>query len=65
MYGRVVAYEGVTLIVGMGEIDLPPQHKLAAIKIRTRLRKELGALAPVMIKAVDFDEMREFRERRA
>jgi len=57
VYGRAVAYEGVTLIVGMGEIALPPHHKLAVIKIRTRLRKEIGALAPAIIKAVD-DQLR-------
>jgi len=51
VYGRVVPYEKVTLIIGMGAVPLPPIEKRGPIRLRERLRKELGEPTPAMILA--------------
>jgi yecA family protein len=51
VYGRVVPYEKVTLIIGMGAVPLPPIEKRGPIRIRERLRKDFGEPTAAMILA--------------
>jgi len=51
IYGRVVPYEKVALIIGTGAIPLPPIERRGPIRIRERLRKEFGEPTAAMILA--------------
>jgi hypothetical protein len=51
IYGRVVPYEKVALIIGMGAVPLPPIEKRGPIRIRERLRKDFGEPTTAMILA--------------
>lgn len=53
VYGRVVPYDGIALLIGMGEVALTPEQKIVVINIRTRLWKEAGPPAPATLKAVE------------
>ncbi len=57
VYGRVVPYDGVALIIGTGGIVLPPIEKRGAIQMRAHLRERFGEPTPQALLASD-EELR-------
>lgn len=57
IFARVVPYDGVALMIGSGAVALPPIEKQPILRLRERLRKNVGQPTPEMLLA----GAREFR----
>ncbi len=57
IFARVVPYDGVALIIGSGSVALPPIEKHPILRLRERLRKNVGQPTPEMLLA----DAREYR----
>ena len=49
IFARVVSYDGVALMIGMGSISLSPMDKQPILRVREHLRKKSGEITPEML----------------
>ncbi len=55
LYGRVVAFENVALLIGSGAVALPPDSKIPLLDMRKGMRKDLGQITAISL--LLFDEV--------